>query len=137
LKGSSPSFLDTNILIYAFSDDRRQAIARNLVETGGVISVQCLNEFVNVCRGRLRLSWPVIEQYVSSIRELCPDVQAIDVETHSEAVRIARQFGLHVYDATIVASALRSGCEILFTEDMHDGLFIDGRLRVKNPFRNV
>lgn len=135
MSGNFRSFLDTNILIYAYSDDPREAIARDLVEAGGVISVQCLNEFVNVARGRLRLSWSFVEERIFSICELLPDIRAIDAETHREALRIARRYAIHIYDATIVASALQSGCEVLLTEDMQDGLMIDGRLRIENPFR--
>jgi predicted nucleic acid-binding protein len=35
----------------------------------------------------------------------------------------------------IVAAALHADCDTLWSEDMHDGLVIDGRLRVLNPFR--
>jgi len=44
-------FLDTNIIVYAFSaDDPRNEKAYALLEAGGVISVQVLNELVNVWR---------------------------------------------------------------------------------------
>jgi predicted nucleic acid-binding protein len=35
----------------------------------------------------------------------------------------------------IVASALHAGCEILYTEDMQDGLEVEGQLTVVNPFK--
>lgn len=135
MSGNFRSFLDTNVLIYAYSDDPREAIARSLIEAGGVISVQCLSEFVNVVRGRLRLSWPFVEERLSSICELLPIIRALDAETHRDAMRIAQRYAIHIYDAMIVASALQSGCEVLLTEDMQDGLIIDGRLRIENPFR--
>jgi len=134
LIGKVRTFLDTNILIYAYSDDPRETIARALLEAGGVISVQCLNEFVNVARGRLRLSWAFIEERISSICELV-STTSIDLETHDQALRIAKCYGIHIYDATIVASALQSRCQVLMSEDMHDGLVIDRRLRIENPFR--
>lgn len=34
----------------------------------------------------------------------------------------------------IVAAALEAGCDALCSEDMHDGLIVDGRLTVVNPF---
>jgi len=40
-----------------------------------------------------------------------------------------------VYDAMIVAAALLSGCDKLYTEDMQDRLLVEGRLRIVNPFR--
>jgi predicted nucleic acid-binding protein len=34
----------------------------------------------------------------------------------------------------IVASALDAGCKTLWSEDMHHGLSIDGRVQILNPF---
>ena len=127
-------FLDTNVLIYAVSTDPREPVARAAIEAGGVISVQCLNEFVNVMRGKLRTPWETVEQLVSTIQYFCRDVRAIDVETHAEAVRLAQRYGMHIYDATIVAAALGADCDVLLSEDMQDGLVVEGRLRIANPF---
>jgi predicted nucleic acid-binding protein len=33
-----------------------------------------------------------------------------------------------------VASALETGAEILYTEDMHHGLLINNQLQIVNPF---
>ena len=35
----------------------------------------------------------------------------------------------------IVAAALLAGADILYSEDMHDGLLVEDRLRIRNPFR--
>ncbi|MHB8886529.1 MAG: PIN domain-containing protein, partial [Methylovirgula sp.] len=56
------AFFDTNVLIYAVSDDPRRANADRILREGGAISVQVLNEFTNVCRKKLRLDWPRIEE---------------------------------------------------------------------------
>ena len=34
----------------------------------------------------------------------------------------------------IVAAALEAGCDTLYSEDMHHGLVVDGRLSVVNSF---
>ena len=50
------------------------------------------------------------------------------------AWRIAELYGYSHYDSLIIATALISGCAILYTEDMQDGQLIDGQLRLTNPF---
>ena len=35
----------------------------------------------------------------------------------------------------IAASALHAECDTLWSEDMHDGMVIQDRLRIANPFR--
>jgi predicted nucleic acid-binding protein len=35
----------------------------------------------------------------------------------------------------IISAAIDSSCAILYSEDLQDGQVIDGRLTVKNPFK--
>ncbi len=127
-------FLDTNVLIYAFAaDDPRSERAEALVAAGGVISVQVLNEFVNVSRRKLARQWPEIESQIRVLRTLLDPPIPLTVDLHDTALAHARDHNLAFYDALIVAAAGHAGCSILFTEDMHDGQAL-GKLTIRNPF---
>lgn len=128
-------FFDTNILIYAVTDDRRVVIARQLLAAGGDISVQILSEFSNVARRKLGFEWGEIAETLAAIGTLCRTVHPITVDTHRTALMLAERFGFAFSDALIVASALHAQCTELYSEDLHHGLVIDGRLNVINPFR--
>jgi predicted nucleic acid-binding protein len=39
-------------------------------------------------------------------------------ETHEVGLKVVERYGLSVYDAMIVASALLAGCKTLMTEDI-------------------
>ena len=54
-----------------------------------------------------------------------------------DAFRIRERYRLGFYDSQIVAAALSAGASVLYSEDLHDGLLVDGRVRVISPFRNV
>jgi predicted nucleic acid-binding protein len=128
-------FLDTNVLIYAIArDDARTAQARALLQQGGTISVQVLNEFANVTHRKLKRPWPDIVEALAALRILFPTPQAIGLATHQAAVAIAQRYGFAFYDSLIVASALEAGCSSLLSEDLHDGQVIEGRLTIRNPF---
>ncbi|MDB5438084.1 MAG: PilT protein domain protein [Caulobacteraceae bacterium] len=130
------SFIDTNILVYlAVADTAKAGRARTLVEEGGAISVQVLNEFANVCRRRVGLSWDQTHGVLAVLREVLT-VHPLTLETHETGLRLATGYGLSIYDAMIVAAALISGCDRLWSEDMQDGLVIERQLRISNPFRN-
>src|ERR1051325_12141823 len=104
-------FLDTNILIYAFaSNDWRGKQAEALVAAGGIISIQVLNEFVNVCRHKVRLEWMKIENALQIIRELSGHPLPLTVAVHDQAVALARDHALAFYDALIVAAATTAEC---------------------------
>jgi predicted nucleic acid-binding protein len=135
VRSTAGAFLDTNVLIYAFTTDRRAAAAQALLGRGCVTSVQALNEFTNVARRKLGMTWHEIRAALADIRTLCPAIAALDLPTHEEALRIAERHGYTIFDALIVAAALRARCAILYSEDMRDGITIAGRLRIVDPFR--
>jgi predicted nucleic acid-binding protein len=129
------AFFDTNVLIYSVAeDDPRSDAAEALLAGSGVISAHVLNEFVAVARRKLGMSWADVTEALDAIRILCPSPVPITIETHGAALRIAQQYGYHIYDALVAAAALEAKCDTLYTEDMQDGQVIDDRLTIKNPF---
>ena len=132
---SEKIFLDTNILLYTIGQhDVRTPVAEALVEQGGIVSVQVLNELASVAHRKLKMSWQEVASALGAIRILCPSVAAMTAETHDAALRLAVRHGFHIYDALIVATALEAGCATLYAEDMQSGQVIGGRLTIRNPF---
>lgn len=134
MTGGAGTFLDTNILVYAFSTDPKSQRAEELLASGATISVQGLNEFANVARRKLAMSWDETDEALSIIRTLCGKIVSVDIGTHGEAMKIAARYNLSVFDAVTIASALQADCGTFWTEDMQSGQVIDDRLAVRNPF---
>lgn len=130
----SRAFVDTHVLLYGFGEDHRRERARAVVELGGVISVQSLNEFVHVARRKLGFAWPEVALAIDAIRTFFPTIISLDGPMHDDARRLAERYRLSIYDAMIVAAALQAQCDLLWSEDMHAGLVLDDRLRIVNPF---
>jgi predicted nucleic acid-binding protein len=129
------SFFDTNVLLYVASGDPAKANrAEKLIGAGGTISVQVLNEITNVARRKMGLSWTETRAFLSMLRGLLP-VQPLTIEIHETGLALAERHGLSIYDAMIAASALHADCDTLWSEDLHDGIVLDGRLHIANPFR--
>lgn len=131
---SGKPFLDTNVLLYLLSADPAKADrAEAVVAEGGAISVQVLNEFAATAIRKLRMSWLEVAQVLDSVRAICA-VEPLTVETHDRGRALAERYGFSVYDAMIVSSALLAGCSMLYSEDMEDGLRVEGKLTIRNPF---
>ena len=60
--------------------------------------------------------------------------RVLGVDPVPERRALAERYGLSVYDAMIIAAALLAGCTTLWSEDMQDGLLVEGQLRIANPF---
>jgi predicted nucleic acid-binding protein len=130
---TSEDFFDTNVLIYALSEHPgRGERSQSLLRAGGTVSVQVLNECANTLRRKFSAPWPRVGLASERIRELCAVVPVTE-DTHVRGLALAERYGLSVYDALIVAAAQLAGCKTLYSEDMHDGLVIDG-LAVRNPY---
>ena len=67
------AFIDSNVLLYLLSADTAKADrAEAVVQAGGRISVQVLNEITNVARRKLAMPWPEVSEVVRLIQSLCP-----------------------------------------------------------------
>lgn len=131
-------FVDTNVWLYAFTepdDASKQAVAKAVVSRQDiVVSTQVINETcVNLLK-KASLPEVTIRQLVVAFYEKYV-VTEIDRSILLTASELREKYSLSFWDSMIVASALRAGCEVLYTEDMQDGLKIEGRLTVVNPFK--
>lgn len=127
-------FLDSNVLIYAFTQDPRAKVAQALLDRGCTISVQGLNEFANVARRKLGKSWKEVRRDLADIRTVCESIVAVTLDTHEAALHLAERYSFTVYDALMVAAALQTEADTFWSEDMQHGMVIDGTLRIANPF---
>ncbi len=128
------SFFDTNVLLYLASGDPVKADrAERLIADGGTISVQVLNEIANVARRKIRMSWKETSSFLAMVRGLLP-VVPVTIETHETGIALAERYGFSTYDAMIAASAMLSGCDTLWSEDLQHDMAVDDRLLIVNPF---
>jgi predicted nucleic acid-binding protein len=128
-------FFDTNVLIYSVAaNDPRNTRATELLASGGVLSVQILNEFAAVARRKILMPWSDVLKALDAFRVLCPSPLPLTVEMHEASLKIAVRYGYSIYDALVVAAALHAGCTTLYSEDLQNGQIIDQKLTIRNPF---
>jgi len=134
-------FLDTNIFVYAFDVNApaisKQAarLVRDAVDSGkGTVSYQVVQEFFNVALRRFAhpMSTAEAEQYLITVFRPLLAIHSSPA-LYVEALRVMARYRLAWYDSIVVASALESQCDTLYSEDFQHGLKIEG-LRIENPF---
>ncbi|MFB3905100.1 MAG: PIN domain-containing protein [Acidobacteriota bacterium] len=136
-------FLDTNVFVYSFDDraPEKRARAIELIKAGlesqaGVISWQVLQEFLNVALHRFSkpMNLQEAEDYLHTV--LLPLCRVMpSAELYREALMIQNETRYRFFDALIVASALRSNAEKLYSEDLQHGRTVRG-LKIQDPFRS-
>ncbi|MDB5538655.1 MAG: PilT protein domain protein [Devosia sp.] len=131
----SGSFCDTNVLLYLISSDApKAAVAEQMLFERPFISVQVLNEFANVAKRKSLRAWAEILDILQVITRTTAGVRPMTVATHNLGIELVTRHQFAIYDAMLVAAALEAECHTLYSEDMHDGLLVAGRLRIVNPF---
>jgi len=99
-------FIDTNLLIYAVTDCNKSETARQLLtQTSSlVISVQVINEFINVCKRKKILPdtklYPLVSQLITDLNPV-----SIDTQTLNTAIDLAQRYHYSTFDSLILASA--------------------------------
>ncbi|MDR0321055.1 MAG: PIN domain-containing protein [Treponema sp.] len=130
------AFIDTNIFIYLYSEDELQKknISQKAVEKYDCfISTQVLNEFCNVCIGKLHQSTDEVELAITEITEQC-NVLLMENHIIKQAIEIHKRYGYKYFDCLMLASALSSDCKFFITEDMADGQIINNKITIVNIF---
>jgi len=79
------------------------------------------------------MPWPALRAFLVELREGL-DILPVTIEVHDAGLRLAERYGFAIYDSFIVAAALAAACDKLWSEDMQDGLMVEDRLRIVNPF---
>ena len=138
-----PVFVDTNVLVYArdSTDLEKQATASAWMQhlwtsAEGRVSVQVLQEYYVTVTHK-----PDPGLSADEARDDVRDLGAwrpvrIDEAVVEAAWRIEDRFRLSFWDSLIVAAAQAASCEVVLTEDLQNGLEIDG-LRIADPFQTA
>ena len=127
------AFFDTNVALYAQEEGRKGETARAILEAGGKISAQVLNEFAFALFRMFGRSWPEIDDAIADLLALVEPPIPLTQELAASARTLAAGHRLSYYDALIVAAAAFGGCETLFSEDLQENRLV-GSLVVVNPF---
>ena len=121
-------FLDTNILLYLFSEDevyKREASMEALQKYYCITSTQAINELCNVFTRKWKLSPEAVFEAIGDIHKSC-DIVTVSLKTVAKAVDIHYAYGHSYYDALMVAAAIQNNCHYLLSEDMHHNQIIYG-----------
>jgi predicted nucleic acid-binding protein len=134
-------FLDTNVLVYLFDAKTpdKQAIARSLWdracrEAVPVLSTQVLQEFFATVTKTVKQGVPIpaARQAILEFSAIA-DIAAISVPLIAAATRRVEVSSFSFWDSLIIESAIDSGAQRLWTEDLQDGETF-GELMIVNPF---
>ena len=136
---TTSAFVDTNIWLYAFiagQDPAKHQKAINLIVTTNTIfvSTQVINEVCTNLLHKQNSSEQDIRDFIADFYALYTVIE-LDQAQLLQASTLREKYLLSYWDGLIIASALRSNTPTLYSEDMYNGLIIEQKLQIVNPFK--
>ena len=128
-------FIDTNVLIYLFDRNvEKKNIAKELLKSEPHISIQVCNKLTNILIKKFKVPHSDIKEALNRI-EMFATVHSLSLENIDLALDIKERHGYSFYDSLILSSAIRAGCDILYTEDLQHNQKVLQKLTIVNPFQ--
>ena len=132
-------FIDTNVVAYAHitNEQSKHETALNLLRSGLVgsrlwISTQILSEFYSVMTKNQYKHESIVELITAIMQYM--NITSVAPETVELALQIKGKYQFSYWDSLMLAAALESDCDTVYTEDLQHGQVIEGKLTIKNPF---
>ena len=130
-------FVDTNILIYAFTNDdevKKEIVLSALDNSLLVISTQVAKELAHVFIKKKGVSPSVTRKTLHKIIDITEIINE-NVDLTLDALDIHEKYSFSFYDSLIISAAISADCDILLSEDMQNKQTIEEKITIVNPFK--
>jgi predicted nucleic acid-binding protein len=105
----------------------------SLLDKTPVISSQVISEYLNVMQRRFKVEKRKLIKACAAWLQDC-HIQPVTRSTIELAVFLIDRYDFQLFDGIIVANALEADCGILYSSDMQNGLIVEKRLKIVDPF---
>lgn len=139
-----PSFIDTNVWLYRLFENQKTEVAErerkrdtaiSITEAEGIIiSTQVVNEVCANLIKKAAFNEEQVKAVIQSLYRRCT-VTEFNLSIFESASDLRSRYNFSFWDSLIVACALATEANILYSEDMQDGLVVSSKLEVVNPFK--
>lgn len=131
------TFLDSNVWLYALwsiTDPRHRLAIQRIAQPRLAVSTQVINEVCSNLQRKAGFPNDQIEQvvrYFYSVTTVLP----VTRDSMIKACALRSRYSLSFWDSQLLSCALLAGCTTFESEDLDDGLIIEGALTVHNPLK--
>lgn len=127
-------FLDSNICLYLFDkDESKFEKAKSLIDNSPIISTQVINENINVCLRKLKLTTKEAFRHADYLKDKSSLVY-VKYKTIIISSVVMDRYNFSYFDSLIIASAFENECSVLYSEDLQSNQVIFNTLKIINPF---
>jgi predicted nucleic acid-binding protein len=112
----------------------KHLIAKELIERDDVVvSQQVVAELCNALIRKAKTPEAEIRRIIAYFKAKYNPL-VLDTEHYLLASRLRERYNFSHWDSLLIISAIELGASVFYSEDMQDGLVVDGTLTIRHPF---
>ena len=131
-------FVDTNIWLYALLDtgeaEKTEAAQALIKSSEAIVSPQVISEVCANLVKKAKMPEEEIRKFIEGIYAK-HRVTEYDMRVFLAASELREEYSLSFWDSLIVSAAFLSGAEVIYSEDMQDGLLVRETVQIINPLK--
>lgn len=131
-------FIDTNIWLYSLLDtgeaEKTEAAQALIKSSEAIVSPQVISEVCANLVKKAKMPEEEIRKFIEGIYAK-HRVTEYDMRVFLAASELREEYSLSFWDSLIVSAALLSGAEVIYSEDMQDGLLVRETVQIINPLK--
>jgi predicted nucleic acid-binding protein len=128
--------IDANVLLYAYDnrDINKQDKAVEILLKKPFVTQLVIFEFMKVLERKMKIEKRVITRLTIKVLDelVYPLSQHSDIYNYANFLTQKYNYGLS--DILILSDSILNNCSVLLTEDMCNGMVVDKKLKIINPF---
>jgi predicted nucleic acid-binding protein len=133
--------IDTNLWnhLFALNPQAKHDRIEDLVQQNFakiIVSTQILGELYHVVTRKRLLTHESAKDIIVEMVATFP-VSEIGTANVLEALKLQEIFHYSYWDSLIIATAVLTDCDTLYSEDMQHGQSVQGKTRIINPFKKA
>ncbi|MFH1907701.1 MAG: PIN domain-containing protein [Chloroflexota bacterium] len=131
-------FIDTNIWLYSLLDtgeaEKTEAAQALIKSSEAIVSPQVISEVCANLVKKAKMPEEEIRKFIEGIYAK-HRVTEYDMRVFLAASELREEYSLSFWDSLIVSAAFLSGAEVIYSEDMQDGLLVRETVQIINPLK--
>lgn len=128
--------IDTNVLLYAYDnkDLNKQDKAISILLKRPFVTQLVILEFIRVIERKMKMEKKEITKLIIKVISELVNPLSQHSDVYSYANFLTQKYNYGLSDILVISDSILNNCSILLTEDMCNGMIVDKKLKIINPF---
>lgn len=128
--------IDTNILVYAYdnSDIKKEDRAIEILLERPFVSQLVIFEFIKILERKVKMEKKEVVKLSIKILDELVYLFPQHSDIYNYAHFLTQRYNYRLSDILVLSDSVLNNCSVLLSEDMCNGMIVDKKIKIINPF---